>query len=144
MAFLTGDPSGTRKAYSLTVSLLSHKIPRLHSHLFGPRPAGLGLTAHEVFEPMLRTMFLGPGGGLGIDIAARVWDVMLFDGDSTIIRAAVALLGALESRLYGAKEEVLGVLGWGSRNERYLWKVGGEDEFMARVRSAGKEERSKQ
>ena len=141
LAFLTGDPSTTAKAYSLTDALLSHKFPRLHAHLFDPAPAGLGLTAHEVLEPMIRTLFLGPGSGLGVETAVRVWDVMVFDGDGVIIRTAVAVLGALEGKLYGGKEEVLGLLGWRGGAGKGGWEVGGEDVFMAMVRNAGKEEK---
>ena len=84
----------------------------------------------------MRTLFMGPGKGLGVETAARVWDVMVFDGDAVIIRTAVAVLGALEGSLYGDRQEVLNKLGW-----RGNWHVGGEDEFMARVRSAGKEDK---
>ena len=91
----------------------------------------------------MRTFFLGPGNGLGVDVAARVWDVMVFDGDGVIIRTAVAVLGALEGKLYGGKEEVLEVLGWRGGKGRGTWEVGNEEEFMARVRSAGKEEKYK-
>lgn len=143
LAFLTGDPSATAKAYSLTDALLSHKFPRLHAHLFDPAPTGLGLTAHEALEPMMRTLFLGPGNGLGVERAVRVWDVMVFDGDGVIIRTAVAVLGALEGKLYGGKEEVLGVLGWGDSTGKGAWDVGSEESFMALVRNAGKEEKGK-
>jgi len=143
LAFLTGDPSATAKAYQLTDGLLSHKFPRLHTRLFSPAPHGLGLTAHEVLEPMMRTLFLGPGNSLGVDTASRVWDVMVFDGDGVIIRTAVALLGALEGKLYGSAAEVLSVLGWMGGSGKGGWEVGDEDEFMGRVRSAGKEEKNK-
>ena len=143
LAFLTGDPSATAKAYSLTDALLSHKFPRLHAHLFDAAPGGLGLAAHEVLEPMIRTLFLGPGMGLGVETAVRVWDVMVFDGDGVIIRTAVAVLGALEGKLYGGKEEVLRVLGWKGGTDQGAWDVGGEETFMMLVRNAGKEERGK-
>ncbi|MCJ1276880.1 hypothetical protein MMC21_004687 [Puttea exsequens] len=143
LAFLTGDPAGTAKAYQLTDGLLSHKYPRLHAHLFSAAPAGLGLIAHEVFEPMMRTLFLGPGNGLGVEAVARVWDVMVFDGDSVIIRTAVAVLGALEAKLYGGEDEVLGVVGWGGGRGSGAWDVGMEDDFMSKVRAAGKEEKGR-
>ena len=91
----------------------------------------------------MRTLFLGPGEGLGVDIAARVWDVMAFDGDGVIIRTAVAILGALEGKLYGGREEVLNVLGWRGGRGKGAWQVGMEEEFMKRVRAAGKEEKTK-
>ena len=90
---------------------------------------------------MIRTLFLGPGNGLGVEIAVRVWDVMVFDGDGVIIRTVVAVLGALEGKLYGGREEVLGVLGWGGGSGKGAWDVGDEETFMALVRNAGKEEK---
>jgi len=105
-----------------------------------PTP-GLQLQPHQVLEPMMRTLFLGPGNGLGIDIAARVWDVTVFDGDAAVIRTAVAVLGSLEGKLYGGNDEVLHVLGW--RGGKTRWDVGGEEAFMAHVREVGKEEKGK-
>ena len=134
LAFLTKSPDATKKAYTLTLTLLAHKLPRLHHHLFSI----LRLSAHEILEPMMRTLFLGPGGGVGVEIAVRVWDVMVFDGDSAIIRTAVAVLAALESRLYVEKEEVLKLLGWRAEDE---WNLDGVEDFMMRVRTAGKEVR---
>lgn len=133
------------------------KYPRLHAHLFiptdppvsaeNPKP-GLNLNPATVLEPLMRTMFLGPSprGGLDLEVASRVWDVMVFEGDALIVRAAVAMVGSLESRLYGNREEVLGVLGWGDEGKiggERGWDVGGEDSFMARVRWVGKEERGR-
>ena len=141
LAFLTGDPSATEKAYSVTLALLLNKFPRFHDHLFGPSPSGLGLAPHDILEPMMRTLFLGPGRGLGVDIVTRVWDVMVFDGDSVIIRTAAALLGSLESTLYGDRQAVLDKLGWRGGTGSEIWRVGSEDEFMARVRGTGKEEK---
>ena len=91
----------------------------------------------------MRTLFLGPGDGLGVDRASRVWDVMVFDGDGVIIRTAVALLGAIESKLYGSATEVLTVVGWTGGCGKGRWEVGNEEEFLGRVRAAGKEEKNK-
>ncbi len=82
---------------------------------------------------MFRTLFTA---GLSIDLVSRVWDVLVFEGDTVCIRTAVAVLHRLEARLYGTRDEVLTVLNG-------AWDVGGEDEFMAAVRSAGKERRDK-
>ncbi len=88
----------------------------------------------------MRTLFLGPAGGLGVDIAARVWDVMIFDGDTAIIRTLVAALGALEAKLYGDRSEVLGVLGWSAIGGGGEIGIGiREEEFMGKVRAVGKE-----
>ncbi|KAI9870276.1 MAG: hypothetical protein M1830_004456, partial [Pleopsidium flavum] len=85
----------------------------------------------ELFGYMFKTLFTC---GLEIDLASRVWDVLVFEGDTACIRTAVAILGKLESKLYGTREEVLGVL-------RGKWDVGREDEFMLAVRSAGKDDK---
>ena len=69
---------------------------------------------------------------------------MVFDGDGVIIRTAVAVLGALEGKLYGSKEEVLGVLGWRGGTGKGAWEVGGEDTFIGLVRNAGKEDKGKE
>ena len=144
LAFLTGDLGSTGKAYDLTLSLLHRRYPHLHNHLFGSTPTSaavekssqsLNLPPSLVLEPLFRTIFLGPGPGLGIDIAARVWDVMVFDGDAAIIRTAVAILGSLEGMLYGGREEVLGVLGW----RGILGAFRDEEAFMRLVRSVGKD-----
>ena len=137
LAFMTGDPAAMARTYQLIDALLAQKFPKLYGHLFTPEPSGLGLSPHELFEPMMRTLFLGPSEGLGVEIATRVWDVMVFEGDRMCIRTAVAVLGALEGELYGEREEVLAKLGWGGEG----WKVGDEDAFMARVRAVGKHER---
>ena len=139
LAFLTGEPSGMARSYQLADALLLNKLPRLHGHLFTPEPSGLGLTHHEIFEPMMRTLFLGPGHGLGVELATRVWDVMVFEGDSIIIRAAVTVLALLEGSLYGEKEDVLARLGWAGGSGAQAWSIGDEDAFMARLRSVGKE-----
>lgn len=135
LAFLTGDPAACAKAYSLVFALLENKYPRLHTHLFDGDP-GLGIHPHELFEPMMRTLFLGPGEGLGVEAASRVWDVMIFDGDAAVVRSVVGVMGWLEGRLYGSREDVLGVLGWRGGD----WGVGRDVEgFVKLVRDAGKE-----
>ena len=84
----------------------------------------------------MRTHFLGPGEGLGLEAASRVWDVIVFDGDAAMVRTAVGAMGWLEGRLYGSREEVLAVLGWRAGG----WGVGKDvDRFMTLVRDAGKE-----
>ncbi|KAL9603335.1 MAG: hypothetical protein Q9219_001197 [cf. Caloplaca sp. 3 TL-2023] len=139
LAFFTGDPAACAKAYSLVFALLEHKYPRLHAHLFSPEE--LNIHPHELFEPMLRTLFLGPGGGLGIEATARVWDVMIFDGDAAVVRTVVGVMGWLEARLFGSREEVMSVLGWRGGG----WGVEKDVEgFMKMVRDAGKERKERE
>ena len=84
----------------------------------------------------MRTLFLGPGEGLGLEVASRVWDVMVFDGDAAVVRTVVGIIGWLEGRLYGTRGEVMSVLGWRGGG----WGVERDVEgFMKLVRDAGKE-----
>lgn len=87
----------------------------------------------------MRTLFLGPGDGVGIEVASRVWDIMMLDGDAALVRTAAAGLGALEGKLYGNREEVSSVVGWGGTGWAGCGGPGVE-EFIQRLRSVGKEE----
>lgn len=127
LAFIIHDPGAMQKSYTLTSNILAFKFPRLHHHLLET----LQLREEELYEHMFQTLFTC---GLEIDLASRLWDVFVFEGDTMCIRAAVAILGKLEGKLYGTRAEVLGVL-------RGRWDVGKEDEFMLAVRSAGKEDK---
>lgn len=80
---------------------------------------------------------------LAIDEAARLWDVYVFEGDTLLVRAAVAILLNREMDLMGSKtaEEVKAVLSRtsaGASSNRALSEVGAEDRFMQSVRDAGK------
>ncbi|MCJ1286570.1 hypothetical protein MMC26_005916 [Xylographa opegraphella] len=164
LAFVTGDSAGTTRTYELTLNLLATKFPKLHTHLF----THLAISPSEIFEPMIRSLFLrgsysseldssnppaspmsvvspssaaaytGPSG-LSLELASRVWDVMVFDGDAMVIRTCVAILGCLEIGLYGNREDVLRVLGWNGTMGRDSLAGMGEDAFMDMVRSVGKE-----
>lgn len=93
----------------------------------------LAIPPMAYLEPMFLTLFTLH---CPVDIASRIWDVYCFEGDSFLVRTAVAVLTVLESKLYGSRDEILDVLGWGAP----VWELGKEDEFMDIVRSAGKEE----
>lgn len=75
-----------------------------------------------------------------VDVTSRLWDVYSFEGDSFLVRTAVAILMMLESKLYGSRNEVLDILGWNAS----VYPLGRDDEFMAFVRSAGKAEAMKE
>lgn len=130
LAFLVHDTGAMGKAYELTMSTLRYKFPRLAGHLEGI------MGVEEFLDPMFRCLFTYH---LPITIVSRIWDVVVFEGDKALIRAAVGCLGRLEGRLYGGREEVLGVLGW--RNEG-VWDVGSEEGFVEEgFREAGKVDR---
>ncbi|KAF2456691.1 rab-GTPase-TBC domain-containing protein, partial [Lineolata rhizophorae] len=120
MAFLVHDTAAMARAYACVLAHLALKRPRLHAHLTGR----LGLRPDQFLEPLFRTLFCaGAGSGVGVaapaaatsagvDVACRIWDVVVFEGDAALVRAALGTLASLESRLYGDVDEVLGLLGW--------------------------------
>lgn len=88
----------------------------------------------------MRTLFLAPGGGIGLEAAVRIWDVMVFEGDDALVRGVVGVFAALESQLHTSREEVLDLLGWqGKGFHAAAQAVGGVEEFMARLRETGDE-----
>ncbi|EHY51853.1 TBC domain-containing protein C23D3.03c [Exophiala dermatitidis] len=148
VAFQTNDTVATGRTYKSAISTLKIKFPRLHEYLFDSMDqGGLGFTAEEVFEPMLRTVF---SNGLDVDRLCRVWDVWVFEGDRTLVRAAVAILGCLQSQIFDVrgnhdlkKRNVQEMLGWGPFNRLpqsghwNLQALGSEDKFMDEVQLAG-------
>lgn len=65
---------------------------------------------------------------------------MVFDGDAAIVRTVVGVMGWLEARLFGSREEVMAVLGWRGGG----WGIEKDVEgFMRLVRDAGKERKGK-
>ena len=71
---------------------------------------------------------------LSVEFASRIWDVAVFEGDSALVRAAVAVLAKLEGRLYGSGEEIMSELEDGG-----AWELGSDvDEWMACVREIGR------
>ncbi|EME80428.1 uncharacterized protein MYCFIDRAFT_156180 [Pseudocercospora fijiensis CIRAD86] len=131
LAFLVHDQPAMQRTYDLTLQTLKYKFTKLHDHLTSPQ---LGMTPEEYLDPIFRCLF---AYNLPHEHVSRIWDIFVFEGDKTLIRAAVAVLGRLESKLYTNREEVSQLIGW--RNEN-LWDVGSEDEFVSCVREAGKVE----
>jgi len=147
LAFMCNDRGSTARSYGFAMSTLAIKFPRLHTYLFGfAEQGGLAMSGEEVFEPMLRTVF---ASGLDIDRLSRVWDCWVFDGDRTLVRTAVALLGCLQTQIFDLggsvdtkRRNIQDMLGWGpyGRVQGYwdLQAAGDQDGFMNEVREAGK------
>lgn len=129
LAFLVHDQAAMSRTYEMVLSTLKYKSPTLHAHLTSP---SLGLTPSDLLDPLFRCLF---SYNLPHSHAARVWDLYVFEGDKALARAAVAVLTRLESKLYGKRDEVLDLLGWGNEGR---WELGSEEEFVAAVRDAGK------
>ncbi|OJJ42920.1 hypothetical protein ASPZODRAFT_1238566 [Penicilliopsis zonata CBS 506.65] len=122
LAFLTLDRGAIGRTYSLASATLRYKFPRLAAHLYDT----LRLTDEEIWEPMFRSLLTN---GLDLDRLVRVWDCWVFEGDRILIRAAVAILGCLQTQLFtftsGADENsrpsnsrsaVRNILAWGPRD----------------------------
>ncbi|KAK5719974.1 hypothetical protein LTR15_007247 [Elasticomyces elasticus] len=129
LAFLVHDKAAMSSAYELVLSTLKYKCTKLHSHL---TCAATDLKPEDYLDPIFRCLF---AYNLPPEHVSRIWDIYAFEGDKVLVRAAVAVLGRLESKLYGSKEEVLDLLSW--RNEK-RWEVGTEEDFVKAVRDAGK------
>lgn len=70
---------------------------------------------------------------LSLDNATRLWDVMVFEGDAVLVRAAVAYLLILEGKLLGLTEQadICRVVKDGLGELQ-------EEEWVVLLRSAGK------
>lgn len=129
LAFLVHDQSAMGRIYELVLQTLKYKSPTLHKHLTA---ASTDVHPEEYLDPLFRCLF---AYNLPRGHVKRVWDIFVFERDMALIRAAVAVLTRLESRLYGTREEILRLVGWCNEKE---WDLGDEDAFVRDVRDAGK------
>ncbi|KAK6538123.1 hypothetical protein TWF694_011005 [Orbilia ellipsospora] len=135
LSFYTQDEPQITNIYNAFLRAFQYKLPSLYQHIH----VKLQLPPPLYLEAMFTTLFTLH---VPIDIVSRLWDVYAFEGDAFLVRTAVAVLTILEGRLYGTKEEVMALLGWEGRGcmDKGEWRLGKEDEFMGKVRSAGKVE----
>lgn len=129
LAFLVHDQAAMARTHDLVLSTLKYKSPTLHAHLTSPN---LNLSPSDLLDPLFRCLF---AYNLPPSHAARVWDLYIFEGEKALVRTAVAVLAKLEPKLYGKRDEVLDLLGWGNEDR---WELGSEEEFVTSVREAGK------
>ncbi|KAJ9628113.1 hypothetical protein H2204_009515 [Knufia peltigerae] len=148
LGFQTNDITTTGRTYNHAISTLGIKFPRLHEYLFGSmEQGGLGFRGEEIFEPMFRTIF---SNGLDVDRLCRIWDIWVFEGDRALVRAAVAVLGSLQSQLFDIRgnidlkrRNIQEMLGWGPFNREpksghwNLHTLGDEEKFVEEIRLAG-------
>lgn len=77
-------------------------------------------------------------GHVALDEASRLWDVYVFEGDSVLVRAGVAVLLEHEMALLSTKnmdEVKTAICG---KKQKLVGKPGDEDRWMKSVREAGK------
>lgn len=139
LSFYVSDPGAKVSAYNLLLQTLSHKSPTLHDHLVRLPGHDPDFYLNEIFTSLFTDH-------LALDEAARLWDVYVFEGDSILVRAGVALLVDKEIALLNANcmTEVKTLLESNSRSsssEKRKPVVAGngeEDRWMLAVREAGK------
>jgi hypothetical protein len=132
-AFLTQNTQSTSSTCSSVLRLLENKIPNLHAHLTNPQ---LQLDPVEYLAPIFTSLFCSHR--FDMDIASRIWDVYVFEGDEVLIHAACATLAKLEGKLYGSREEVLNAL-----CSSKVYDLGKDDEFVMLVQQMGSKKEDK-
>ncbi len=125
LSFYASDFGAKASIYNLILETLAQKSPRLHQHLENQE---LGLEPDEYLASIFTALFTR---NLTIDESTRLWDIYVFERDSVLISAAVALLLEREMSLLGTttSEEVRHALE--SRITSDL--QGKEDEWIARI-----------
>jgi len=127
LAFHTHDSGAINRTYSLLLSTLQHKSPRLHKLL---TDSEINPRTDAYLRDIFTSLFTG---FLSLDNATRLWDIMVFEGDAVVVRAGVAYLIAMEGKLFGATS---------AKNVCDLIASGldgvGEDRWIMEVRTAGK------
>ncbi|TID27303.1 TBC domain-containing protein [Venturia nashicola] len=131
-SFITNDTAEIDKTYAFVLGALEYKLPALYAHLMLPTTK---ITPAEYMQPMFQTLFCSQK--FGMDIASRIMDCYVFDGDGILVRACLGTLAKLEGRLYGSREEILDLLG-SARGAP--WDLGKEEEFMELMREMGRYE----
>ncbi|ESZ97458.1 hypothetical protein SBOR_2147 [Sclerotinia borealis F-4128] len=131
LSFHTNDSGAISRVYGLFLTTLSQKSPRLHAHLTSK---DLNLNPDVYLRDTFASLFTS---SVSLDNASRLWDIAVFEGDSVLVRAAVALFGMLESKLHAVSSdrEILEVLKEGIEAEGLEL---GEEDWVAAVRGAGK------
>ena len=136
LSFYASDAGAKQSAYNLLLHTLSQKSPNLHQHLTNMPDHHADLYLESIFTGLFTRH-------LALDEAARLFDVYVFEGDSLLVRAGVALLLQKEMALLGTKsvaevQEVLGATPEGAKSPRVMGGNGEEERWMKAVREAGK------
>jgi hypothetical protein len=127
LSFHTHDHGAMSRIHSLVLETLSNKFLRLYNHLC--TTIQIDRQPEMCLDAIFSSLFTKQ---LSLDAITRLWDIWVFEGDAVLVRAMVALLGSLETKLYGANSgrEVLAVLNGNTID-------GGEDWIVA-LRDAGR------
>jgi hypothetical protein len=94
------------------------------------------ITLSSVILPILKAITIS-SSRINIEVAARIWDVAVFEGDSALIRATVAVLAKLEGKLYGDRATILKELSVSTESVE-SWGLGDIEELMETMKETGK------
>ncbi|KAI7774715.1 tbc1 domain family member 14 [Diaporthe eres] len=131
LSFYSDDQGAKSSAYNLLLQTLTTKSPTLHAHLTALADHDADAYLGDIFTSLFT-------GHVALDEAARLWDVYVFEGDSVLVRAGVAVLLEHEMALLSTKnmdEVKTAICG---KKQKLVGKPGDEDRWMKSVREAGK------
>jgi len=136
LSFYSADAGAKSSAYNLLLQNLAKKSTSLHEHLAKLPDNDPDMYLADLFTSMFTSQ-------LPVDEAARLWDVYVFEGDSVLLRAGVALLVQNEMTLLGTKSiaEVKAIINHtidGTTGPRVVGGHGEEDRWMKAVKEAGR------
>lgn len=131
LSFHSSDAGAKASAYNLLLQTLAAKSPKLHAHLTALPDHDADAYLCDVYTSLFT-------GQLALDEASRLWDVYVFEGDTVLVRAGVAVLLDHEMALLGTKttDEVLMVLK--GKKQRLVGQPGAEERWIGMLREAGK------
>lgn len=132
LAFCLNESGAKDRTFSHILRGMKYKTPQLHEHLTNK----LALKPDHVLGYLCRSLLTGH---LEMTEAARVFDVLVFEGDGVVVRSIIAYLAKHEGCLYGSEQDVLDVLSK-PQAERGGAGAGSGDAIIDYVRWAGKEE----
>ncbi|AOW07078.1 hypothetical protein LXG23DRAFT_35429 [Yarrowia lipolytica] len=114
------DEQALIACYTSFLKVFSTRLPSLYRHF-----QSQNVSPSAYLTPLVMSLFTEQ---FSLDVTFRIWDVMLFEGDSFMFRVALATLAKLEPCLYGSKEEIMAQL----RSDKLQQET--EDDFMDAVR----------
>lgn len=114
------DEQALIACYTSFLKVFSTRLPSLYRHF-----QSQNVSPAAYLDPLVMSLFTAQ---YTLDVTFRIWDVMLFEGDSFMFRVALATLAKLEPYLYGSKEEIMEAL----QSDKLQRET--EDEFMDAVR----------
>lgn len=114
------DEQALIACYTSFLKVFSTRLPSLYRHF-----QSQNVSPSAYLTPLVMSLFTEP---FSLDVTFRIWDVMLFEGDSFMFRVALATLAKLEPYLYGSKDEIMAQL----QSDKLQRET--EDEFMDAVR----------